>query len=112
MVNNEVSSSKQNHVELEFRREKHKEEMKYQVISFLLMICFTIAAFIAVAAEGFHSLFVIPIIIILACVQVGFQLYYFMHMSQKGHGVPALFLYGGVAVAVVTLFAFATIIWW
>ena len=31
-----------------------------------------------------------------AAVQVGLQLYYFMHMNEKGHGIPAMmFMYVG-----------------
>lgn len=112
MVENQVNSSNNQQVNVEYRLQKNREEMKYQFISFIFMILLSAAAFVAVATEGFHSLFVIPLILLLACVQVGFQLYYFMHMSQKGHAQPALFLYSGISVAFVTIVAFATIIWW
>jgi cytochrome c oxidase subunit 4 len=53
----------------------------------------------------------VPFILLLATVQVAFQLYYFMHMSHKGHEFPALFLYSGVFVAFLTVLAFVTIVW-
>ncbi len=65
----------------------------------------------AVGYEGFSAWFSVPFILLLAVVQVIFQLYYFMHMSHKGHELPALFLYGGVVVAFVTIWAFLTIVW-
>ncbi|MCD5322553.1 MULTISPECIES: cytochrome c oxidase subunit IVB [Pontibacillus] len=105
MANNTNSTS------YEFYKQKNKEEMKYQLITFALMIIFTLVAFGMVIAE-YDPLFTIPVIILLACVQVGFQLYYFMHMYHKGHGLPALFLYSGVFVALLTVITMVTIVWW
>jgi cytochrome c oxidase subunit IV len=99
-------------VDLNYRRKKNAEEMKYQVISFVLMIFFTIIAFIAVGYDKFSSWFTTPFIILLAAVQVVFQLYYFMHMSHKGHEAPSLFLYSGLLVGLVTILAMMTIVWW
>ncbi|GGD19355.1 cytochrome c oxidase subunit IVB [Pontibacillus salipaludis] len=100
-----------NSTSYEFYKQKNKEEMKYQLITFALMIIFTLVSFGMVIAE-YNPMFTIPVIILLACVQVGFQLYYFMHMSHKGHGLPALFLYSGVFVALLTVLAMVTIVWW
>jgi cytochrome c oxidase subunit IV len=97
-------------VDYEFRRKKNAEDMKFQVISFVLMIFLTIIAFFAVGGDFSHW-FVVPFILLLAAVQVIFQLYYFMHMSHKGHEKPALFLYSGLLVALLTVLAFVTIVW-
>lgn len=99
-------------VDLAYRRKKNAEEMKHQVISFVLMIALTLIAFFAVGYDEFSHWFSVPFILLLAVVQVVFQLYYFMHMSHKGHELPALFLYGGVVVAFVTVWAFMTVVWW
>ncbi|KXG10423.1 cytochrome c oxidase subunit IVB [Anoxybacillus rupiensis] len=99
-------------VDLAYRRKKNAAEMKHQVISFALMIALTLVAFFAVGYDEFSHWFSVPFILLLAAVQVAFQLYYFMHMSHKGHEIPALFLYGGVLVAFVTIWAFMTIVWW
>ncbi|MYL33007.1 cytochrome c oxidase subunit IVB [Pontibacillus yanchengensis] len=100
-----------NSTSTEFYRKKNKEEMKYQLITFAAMIIFTLVSFGLVIGE-YHPMFTIPVIILLACVQVGFQLYYFMHMNHKGHALPALFLYSGVFVAILTILAMVTIVWW
>ncbi|QHS22131.1 cytochrome c oxidase subunit IVB [Virgibacillus sp. MSP4-1] len=94
----------------QFHKAKHKEEMKHQVITFAMMIAFTIIAFGLVAGD-FSKLFVVPIILVLAAVQVLFQLYYFMHLNQKGHEMPALMIYSGVFAAVLTILALTTITW-
>ncbi|MBB5323814.1 cytochrome c oxidase subunit 4 [Anoxybacillus tepidamans] len=99
-------------VDLAYRRKKNAEEMKHQVISFILMIALTLVAFFAVGYDEFSHWFSVPFILLLAVVQVAFQLYYFMHMSHKGHELPALFLYGGVLVAFLTVWAFMTVVWW
>lgn len=96
---------------MEYEKKQHKEEMKQQVITFVLMILFTFVAFGMVIMEV-NSYFVIPTLIILAIVQVAFQLYYFMHMKNKGHNMPALMMYGGAAVAGLTIITFSSIIWW
>lgn len=98
-------------VDIEYRRKKSAEEMRHQVISFALMIFLTLVAFVAVGYSGFSAWFIVPFIMLLAAVQVIFQLYYFMHMSHKGHEAPALFLYSGLLVGLITILAFVTIIW-
>jgi cytochrome c oxidase subunit IV len=110
MANHQLTSGNPR-VDIEYRRKKNKEEMKHQVTSFSLMIFLTLIAFFAVG-YGYSHWFIAPFIILLAVIQVIFQLYYFMHMSHKGHEAPSLFLYSGVMVGAVTLLAFSTIIWW
>ena len=99
-------------VDLAYRRKKSAEEMKHQVITFGLMIFLTVIAFVAVAyPKTFSPLFSVPLILLLAAVQVIFQLYYFMHMSHKGHETPSFFLYAGLLVGLVTILTFTTIVW-
>ncbi|WP_404331370.1 cytochrome c oxidase subunit IVB [Mesobacillus maritimus] len=109
---NQQTTSGNPRVDLDYRRKKSAEEMRYQVITFSLMIFLTLIAFAAVGFGDLSSWFIVPFILLLACVQVIFQLYYFMHMSHKGHEAPQLFLYSGVLVGFVTVLAFMTIIWW
>ncbi|RDU38448.1 cytochrome c oxidase subunit IVB [Neobacillus piezotolerans] len=99
-------------IDLAYRKRKSKEEMRYQIISFSMMLFLTFIAFAAVGMGSFSSWFTIPLILLLAAVQVVFQLYYFMHMSHKGHEAPALFLYTGLLIGLITILAFMTIIWW
>jgi cytochrome c oxidase subunit IV len=111
MANSQLNSGNPR-VDIEYRRKKSAEEMRHQVVSFALMIFLTLIAFAAVAIKGFSAWFIVPFILLLAVVQVIFQLYYFMHMSHKGHEAPSLFLYSGLLVGLVTVLAFTTIIWW
>ncbi|WP_045515416.1 cytochrome c oxidase subunit IVB [Neobacillus niacini] len=111
MANSQLNSGNPR-VDIEYRRKKSAEEMRHQVVSFALMIFLTLIAFAAVAIKGFSAWFIVPFILLLAVVQVIFQLYYFMHMSHKGHEAPSMFLYSGLLVGLVTVLAFSTIIWW
>ena len=105
------STSANPKVNYAYRRKKAKQEMRSQVTSFALMIFMTLIAFTMVMA-GFDKYYVFPVLLALAALQVVLQLYYFMHMSHKGHEAPALFLYSGVFIAFITILTFLTIVWW
>lgn len=111
MSNEHINSVNHNN-DLQYRRKKNAEEMKHQVITFALMIFLTLASFVAVAYDGFSPWFTIPFIVLLACVQVIYQLFYFMHMNHKGHEIPIIYMLSGIVIAFVTVLAFVTIIWW
>ncbi|API93771.1 cytochrome c oxidase subunit 4B [Virgibacillus pantothenticus] len=95
-----------------FQKQKNKEEMKKQLITFVLMIGFTIFAFAIVATKAMDKMFAVPLLLILAVVQVGFQFYYFMHMKDRGHEFPSVMIYGGVFAAMLTIAALVAIVWW
>lgn len=111
MENQQVNSGSPR-VDIEYRRKKSAKEMKYQIVSFSMMIFLTLVSFAAVGLKGFTAWFTIPFIVLLAVVQVIFQLYYFMHMNSKGHEAPTLFLYSGILVGFMMIVAFLTIVWW
>ncbi|CAM3694027.1 cytochrome c oxidase subunit IVB [Mesobacillus zeae] len=109
---NQQPTSGNPRVDIEYRRKKSAEEMRYQVITFALMIFLTLVSFVAVGYGEFSGWFIVPFILLLAVVQVIFQLYYFMHMSHKGHEAPQIFLYSGAFIGAATVLAFMTVIWW
>ena len=49
---NQQPSSGNPRVDVEYRRKKSAEEMRYQIVSFTLMIFLTLVAFAAVGYEG------------------------------------------------------------
>nr|WP_295973678.1 cytochrome c oxidase subunit IVB [uncultured Bacillus sp.] len=111
-MSNEQVNSVDHNTDLQYRRKKNAEEMKHQVITFALMIFLTFVSFLAVAYDGFSPRFTVPFIVLLAVIQVAYQLYYFMHMSHKGHEVAAIYMFSGILIAFVTVLAFVTIVWW
>ncbi|MGO4887917.1 cytochrome C oxidase subunit IV family protein [Anaerobacillus sp. MEB173] len=81
----------------------YKREMKHQLVSFGLMIFLTIIAFMAVVSEVVTATFALPFILILAVIQVLLQLYYFMHLNQKGHTWPSIMIWSGIIIAIPTV---------
>lgn len=101
-----LSKSNGPQIELTTRQKmKLEQEMKHQVISFTLMIFLTALAFISVASDVIPASFAIPFILLLAVIQVVLQLYYFMHLNQKGHEWPNAFIMTGIFIAVPTVAA-------
>lgn len=95
-----------------FRRQKSKEEMQKQLISFGLMIALTLIAFLIVATDSLNQGFIVPLLFLMAIVQAGFQFYYFMHLKDKGHAMPATLIFGGAWAAFLTLAGIVVISWW
>ncbi|MEJ8778833.1 cytochrome c oxidase subunit IVB [Pseudogracilibacillus sp. ICA-222130] len=94
------------------RRKKSKDEMKKQLISFSMMIVFTLISFGLVAVGTIERMYILPILFVMAIVQAGFQFYYFMHLKDRDHEMPATFIYGGVWAGFLTLAGLIVITWW
>lgn len=96
----------------DFKRQQNKQEMQKQLISFGMMIVFTLVSFAMVATTDLGPIYIVPILFVMAIVQAGFQFYYFMHLKDKGHGMPATLIFGGVWCAFLTLAGLMVISWW
>ncbi|WJY28845.1 MULTISPECIES: cytochrome C oxidase subunit IV family protein [Sporosarcina] len=113
----EVEMYKRTPVEQDLLVRRSKETMRGQVMMFSLMIFMTLASFTFVVAyqqgvDGFTKYLVIPVLFLFAAVQVALQLYYFMHMKDKEHGVPQMFMFTGALLGFLIPLAFVTIVWW
>jgi cytochrome c oxidase subunit 4 len=93
-------------------REEKKRDLQYYWVTFVSMIVFTVLSFLAVnyRAHIEHHLIAF-FIVILAVIQVAFQLFYFMHLKDKNHGMPSLFIFSGALVVFITVISFVTMIW-
>lgn len=98
----------------EYDRAKAEQHMRKQVTQFAIMLLLTFTAFAAVIAD-FKTNFVVPIILLLAGVQVAQQLYAFMHLEEKDtphNGIVQFFLWSAVTILIPVFLAMLTIIWW
>lgn len=95
-----------------YRKQAAKDEMKKMIISFALMIAFTIIAFALVGTGNLAGMFAIPLLLVMAVVQVGYQFFYFMHLKDKGHAEITFVVYGAVWVTFLVLLALGVITWW
>ncbi|SHF17934.1 cytochrome c oxidase subunit 4 [Seinonella peptonophila] len=72
------------------------------IISFAFMIALTIAAFYLVINNVVSKGWILPLILILAVIQVILQLFTFMHLDQKGSNYYTFFMIVGIFVAVIS----------
>jgi cytochrome c oxidase subunit IV len=78
------------------------ESAKKHMISFALMILFTLAAFYLVMQKIVPNKWLLPILLVLAALQVGLQLFTFMHLDQKGSAYYTIFILMGLWIAVIS----------
>jgi heme/copper-type cytochrome/quinol oxidase subunit 4 len=72
------------------------------IFSFVIMIVLTAAAFYVVANDVVQTHLILPLILVLALIQVFLQLFTFMHLDQKGSSFYSLFIFAGLLIAVVS----------
>ena len=106
-----VQVYKKSPAELDLAQRRARKSMRGQVMMFSLMIFLTLVSFTMVTAFehetlGFSKYFILPTLLLFAAVQVGLQLYYFMHMNEKGHGVASLFMFVGILLAFIMLLGY------
>lgn len=82
-------------------KQKSDSTLKH-VISFVVMIILTGIAFYLVLTNAVDTNLVVPIIIVLASIQVLLQLFIFMHLDQRGSKFYTTFMFLGVIIAVVS----------
>lgn len=88
------------------------EGPKNHLISFALSVVLTTLSFITVMNPNLSSTFKYSFIVILACIQVLIQLAFWMHMKDRGHFFPRVFILGG-CIFVFTFVIMAQFwVWW
>ncbi|MCM3742257.1 cytochrome C oxidase subunit IV family protein [Oceanobacillus luteolus] len=107
MTNNTTSNKAE-----AYRKQESKDEMKKQLISFGMMIAFTIIAFALVGTDVIQGSFLTILLFVLAFVQMMFQFLYFMHMKDKGHAEASGIIYGGFWVTFLVMLGLGVISWW
>lgn len=96
-------------------REKahHQREFTHHIWAFIVSMGLTALAFYAVVAGFFESNLVLGMfLVLLATIQVFFQLFVWMHMNQKGHSSALVAIFSGLFVAIITVAALMLLIWW
>ncbi|AUS07765.1 hypothetical protein C1X05_02295 [Laceyella sacchari] len=78
------------------------ESATKHVLSFLLMIALTVVAFALVMYDIVPTNMILPLILVLATIQVFLQLFTFMHLNQKGTAFYTIFMVTGILIAVVS----------
>ncbi|MFC3750147.1 cytochrome C oxidase subunit IV family protein [Paenibacillus sp. GCM10012306] len=92
-------------------RYRHEGPQKHIVV-FIFSIVLTLIAFAAVAAGGVNPAFAVILLLIMAVLQVFVQMGYWMHLKDKGHMLPILFMIGGFFVAGTCIIMSLYWVWW
>lgn len=94
------------------RRHKHEGPQKH-IVAFIFSIVLTLIAFAAVGSVGeVNTTFIYIILIVMAILQVIIQMAYWMHMKDKGHLLPIIFILGGAVVAFTCIIMASYWVWW
>lgn len=94
------------------QRRHRVEGPRNHYITFAISILLTMLAFAAVAFGDLDAQFVVAFIVVLAIVQAIFQLAYWMHMKDRGHSFPIVFIFMGAIVALLAVIAALYWMWW
>jgi cytochrome c oxidase subunit 4 len=94
------------------KRGKVHEGPRNHFIAFAVSIILTLLAFLAVYHTGLNKTFTYVFILILAIVQVVFQLVYWMHLKDRGHFYAIMGLLMGAFVGVTAFVMAIYWVWW
>lgn len=93
--------------------ERHRVEgPKNHFLGYIISIVLTMLAFAAVIYGGMSKMFLVAFLTILAIAQAVIQLAIWMHMKDRGHRYPILFLAFGGFVAATAAIAAVYWMWW
>lgn len=88
------------------------KEYKTILWAFVVSVAFTVFAFIAVGTHAVESaLGLAMFILLLGFIQVVVQLFYFMHLKERGHHFPLFFITTGIFVAIVSIYGMVQWLW-
>lgn len=92
-------------------RYRHEGPQKHIVV-FILSIALTLIAFAAVAAGDVNPTFAVILLLVMAVIQVIVQMGFWMHLKDKGHLLPIIFMLGGFIIAGTCVIMSLYWVWW
>ncbi|GGF93890.1 hypothetical protein GCM10010912_43550 [Paenibacillus albidus] len=92
-------------------RHRHEGPQKHIVV-FIFSIVLTLIAFAAVAAGGVNPAFAVVLLLVMAVLQVFVQMGFWMHLKDRGHLIPIIFMIGGFFVAGTSIIMALYWVWW
>jgi cytochrome c oxidase subunit 4 len=88
------------------------EGPRNHLLTFALSIVLTFLAFVAVANPNLSDVFKNSLLVLMAIVQVLFQLFFWMHLKDRGHTFPIIFMGFGVLVMITLVVMAVFWVWW
>lgn len=94
-------------------RHRHRPEgPQKHIAAFAFSVVLTLIAFAAVAAGGVNAAFTVILLLAMAVLQVIVQMGFWMHLKDKGHLMPIIFMLGGFFVAGTCIVMALAWVWW
>lgn len=94
-------------------KHRHRTEgPEKHIVAFIFSIVLTAIAFASVMAGGVNVTFTIIILLVMAVLQVFVQMGYWMHLKDKGHMIPIVFMAAGFFVAGTAIITAIFWMWW
>ncbi|SEU29706.1 cytochrome C oxidase subunit IV family protein [Paenibacillus sp. NFR01] len=94
-------------------RHRHRPEgPQRHIVVFVFSAVLTLIAFAAVAAGGVNAAFAVILLLVMAVLQVILQMGFWMHLKDKGHLLPILFMSGGFFIAGTCIVMALYWVWW
>jgi len=88
-------------------------EIRQHVWSFILASSLTVFAFIAVGGQLIqHSLSLILFLVMLAIIQIVFHMFVFMHLKDRGHVFPIMFILAAFFITIMVIGGINLWLWW
>ncbi|AIQ10987.1 cytochrome C oxidase subunit IV family protein [Paenibacillus durus] len=94
------------------KRRHRQEGPQKHILIFILSAVLTLIAFAAVAAGEVNVAFAVILLLVMAVIQVFVQLGYWMHLKDKGHMMPIIFILGGFLIAGTCIIMAMYWVWW
>ncbi|KWX87345.1 cytochrome C oxidase subunit IV [Paenibacillus riograndensis] len=82
------------------------------MVVFACSVVFTRIAFATVAAGGVNATFAVILLLVMAVLQVFLQMGFWMHLKDKGHLLPIIFMLGGFFIAGTCIVMALYWVWW
>lgn len=102
-----------NHPSQDVKRGQPHEGPKNHLITFGLSIFLTLLAFLVVNyKDDVDATFVIIILIAMAVLQAVVQAIFWMHLKDRGHGHPRVFIAFGAVIAFFAVYTGIAWMWW
>jgi len=95
------------------RRRRVHEGPRNHLISYAISLVLTALAFLAVIyQDALEGWFIVGFLMLLAVIQALVQALYWMHMKDKGHMQPRIFMMAGVVVTFTCVVMALLWCWW
>ena len=88
------------------------EGPRNHLLAFAMSLVLTFLAFVAVANPNLSAITKNALLVLMAIVQVIVQLFFWMHLKDRGHTFPIIFMAFGIFVMITLVITAVFWVWW